>query len=110
DYPMHPFPPGVTDPRELWELNVGVMNALFAEPVNGFRTSVGLAAVDTDRDHVFTEPPWPATDGGLGAWVRLAEVALVQAGARLRAQPGHLPAALCWVLHAGPPPPCVGCR
>ncbi len=28
-YPGYPHPPEVTDPRALWDLNIGVMNALF---------------------------------------------------------------------------------
>ncbi|KJS60499.1 glycosyltransferase [Streptomyces rubellomurinus] len=108
EYPMHPFPPGVTDPRELWELNVGVMNALFAEPVNGFRTSVGLAAVDNVRDHVFTERPWLATDAVLGPWVQPAELAVVQTGAWLLADERPLPAELSAFLDAGQAPVYVG--
>ncbi|KJS51341.1 glycosyl transferase, partial [Streptomyces rubellomurinus subsp. indigoferus] len=100
-YPMHPFPPGVTDPRELWELNVGVMNALFAEPVSGFRTSVGLAAVDNVRDHVFTQRPWLATDAVLRPWVQPAELAVVQTGAWVLADERPLPAELSALLDAG---------
>lgn len=67
-YPGHPFPPDVTDPRALWDLNIEAMNALFGGTINTHRTSIGLPVVDNIRDHVFTRRPLLASDPVLWPW------------------------------------------
>ena len=48
------------------------MNALYGEPLNAHRASIGLPPVDNVRDHVFTDRPWLAADPVLGPWQELA--------------------------------------
>ena len=67
-FPGFTYPPEVTDSRELWKLNIGVMNAVFGDGVNALRESVGLARVDNVRDDVFTDRIWLAADPTLAPW------------------------------------------
>ncbi|WP_030238283.1 glycosyltransferase [Streptomyces sp. NRRL S-350] len=108
EYPMRPYPAGVTDHRELWELNIGTMNALFGGPVNDHRAAVGLPAVENVRDHVFTDRPWLATDPTLGPWPLPADREVVQTGAWLLPDERPLPADLEDFLAAGGAPVYVG--
>ncbi|MFB7909796.1 glycosyltransferase [Kitasatospora sp. NPDC056076] len=108
EYPGHPHPPGVTDNRELWQENIRTMDALFREPVNAHRASVGLPAVDRVRDHVLTDRPWLATDQLLGPWPEFAGNTVVQTGAWLLPDHRPLPAALSAFLDAGEAPVYVG--
>ncbi|MFE7524321.1 glycosyltransferase [Kitasatospora sp. NPDC057542] len=113
EYPMRPYPPEVTAPRELWELNIGTMNALFGEAVNTHRAAVGLPQVDNVRDHVLTGRPWLATDplldpwpgseGDGGVWPEV-----VQTGAWILPDERPLPADLSAFLAAGDAPVYVG--
>src|SRR5947199_359087 len=57
-----PVPPDVTDNRVLWDLHAQGMNAVFGAPVNAYRASLGLPAVDNVRDYVSTDHPWLAAD------------------------------------------------
>ncbi|MQS15639.1 glycosyltransferase family 1 protein [Streptomyces kaniharaensis] len=108
EYSMQPYPPEVTDNRELWELNIATMNALFGEVVNTHRASVGLAPVDNVRDHVFTDRPWLATDPVLGPWLQPADLDVVHTGAWILPDERPLPADLVAFLDAGAPPVYVG--
>ncbi|MFG2847048.1 glycosyltransferase [Kitasatospora sp. NPDC048296] len=108
EFPSQPYPPELTDHRELWEFNIGTMNALFREQVNAHRASVGLAEVENVRDHVFTDRPWLATDPLLGPWRQPAEREVVQTGAWLLPDDRPLPADLSAFLAAGEPPVYVG--
>ncbi|WP_030254674.1 MULTISPECIES: glycosyltransferase [Streptomyces] len=108
EYPWQPYPAGVTDNRELWELNIGTMNALFGEPVNTHRTAVGLPAVDNVRDHVLTDRPWLATDPTLDPWRRPTDREVVQTGAWILPDERPLPADLEAFLTAGEAPVYVG--
>ncbi|MFJ6381631.1 glycosyltransferase [Kitasatospora sp. NPDC092039] len=114
EYPMQPYPPEVTDPRELWDLNVGTMNALFGGPVNAHRAAVGLPEVDNVRDHVLTDRPWLATDPLLDPWTSPAEGGgagwpdVVQTGAWILPDERPLPADLSAFLAAGEAPVYVG--
>lgn len=107
-YPGHPNPPELTDNRALWAHNVGVMNALFGEAVNGVRASVGLAPVDNVRDHVFTEHPLLASDPALWPWAPTDLCGAVQPGAWILPDTRPLPEDLDAFLKAGTPPVYVG--
>ena len=63
-----PVPPDVTDNRVLWDLHAQGMNAVFGAPVNAYRASLGLPAVDNVRDYVSTDHPWLAADPTLAPW------------------------------------------
>ncbi|MGA4800408.1 glycosyltransferase [Streptomyces lavendulocolor] len=106
-YPAHPYPPDVTDNRELWDLNIGTMNTLFGGQVNAHRASVGLPPVDNVRDHVLTDRPWLATDPVLDPW-EAADLDVVQTGAWFLPDGRPLPAGLEAFLAAGEPPVYVG--
>lgn len=107
-YPGHPHPPEVTDPRALWDLNIGVMNALFGEAVNGHRASIDLPTMDNVRDHVFTSRPLLASDPVLWPWLPTDLCEAVQTGAWLLPDKRPLPADLEAFLNDGAPPVYVG--
>jgi vancomycin aglycone glucosyltransferase len=107
-YPGHPFPPEVTDPRELWKLNAQHMNALFGGAVNTHRTSIGLPTVDNVRDHVFTDRPWLASDPVLWPWRPTDLCDAVQTGAWVLPDERPLSADLVAFLDSGTPPVYVG--
>jgi vancomycin aglycone glucosyltransferase len=107
-YPGHPFPPDVTDPRALWDLNIEAMNALFGGTVNAQREAVGLPAVDSVRDHVFTDRPLLASDPVLWPWQPTDLCNPVQTGAWILADERPLPSDLEAFLNAGAPPVYVG--
>lgn len=106
-YPSHPYPPEVTDNRELWDLNIQTMNVLFGGAVNTHRASVGLLPVDNVRDHVITDRPWLATDPVLDPW-QAADLDVVQTGAWILPDERPLPGGLEAFLAAGAPPVYVG--
>jgi vancomycin aglycone glucosyltransferase len=107
-YPGHPLPPEVTDPRALWALNAQHLNALFGAAVNSQRASVGLSAVGSVRDHVFTDHPWLASDPVLWPWRPTDLSDTVQTGAWILFDERPLPADLEAFLGAGAPPVYVG--
>jgi vancomycin aglycone glucosyltransferase len=107
-YPGHPHPPEVTDPRALWNLNSGVMNALFGDAVNIHRASFGLPTVDNVRDHVFTSRPLLASDPVLWPWPPTDLCDAVQTGAWILPDGRPLPADLEAFLNDGVPPVYVG--
>jgi vancomycin aglycone glucosyltransferase len=107
-YPGHPFPPDVTDTRELWDLNIGHMNALFGGTVNTQRMLVGLPPVDNVRDHVFTDRPLLASDPVLWSWLPTDLCDAVQTGAWILPDERPLPARLDAFLEAGEAPVYVG--
>jgi vancomycin aglycone glucosyltransferase len=99
-----PVPPGVTGNRELWDLNAQGMNAVFRGPVNAYRASIGLPAVDNVRDYVSTGHPWLAADPVLAPWPEPADLSVAQTGAWILPDERPLPAGLEAFLDAGPPP------
>ena len=107
-YPGHPHPPEVTDHGALWDLNIGVMNALFGEAVNGLRASIGLAPTDNVRGHVFTDRPLLASDPALWPWAPTDLCDAVQTGAWILPDTRPLPEGLDAFLGAGAPPVYVG--
>jgi vancomycin aglycone glucosyltransferase len=107
-YPGHPLPPEVTDARALWDLNAQHMNALFGEAINAQRASIGLSAVGSVRDHVFTDHPWLASDPVLSPWTPTDLSETVQTGAWILFDERPLADDLEAFLGAGDPPVYVG--
>jgi vancomycin aglycone glucosyltransferase len=110
-----PFPmPGwavpdeVTDPHELWEWDKRKMQAIFAEPVNAFRASIGLAPTSDVRTSAFTDHLWLATDPALDPWEPNDLIAPVQTGAWILPDQRPLPADLDAFLDKGEPPVYIG--
>ena len=99
-----PVPADVTDNRVLWDLHARGMNAVFGAPVNAYRASLGLAAVDNVRDYVSTDHPVLAADPTLAPWPEPADFDVVQTGAWTLPDERPLPAELEAFLDAGPPP------
>ncbi|MEH6372956.1 glycosyltransferase [Streptomyces sp. KLMMK] len=107
-YPGRPFPPDVTDNRELWELDAENINALFGEALNSNRATIGLPPVDDVRAYVVGGRPWLATDPVLDPWQPTPELDVVQTGAWITPDLRPLPSGLAAFLEAGPPPVYVG--
>jgi vancomycin aglycone glucosyltransferase len=107
-YRGRPFPPEVTDNRELWELDAQSINALFGEALNTNRASIGLPPVDNVRDYVIGDQPWVATDPALDPWQGAADLDVVQTGAWILPDERPLSAELVEFLDAGAPPVFVG--
>ncbi|OAH09994.1 L-noviosyl transferase [Streptomyces jeddahensis] len=106
--PLWPFPPGMTDNRELWDLNAQSFNALYGPGLNAHRTSVGQPTVDDVRGYVFTDRPWLAADPVLAPWREPADLDVVQTGAWILPDERPLSAELTAFLEAGAPPVYVG--
>lgn len=107
-YPGHPHPEGVTDNRRLWDVNIGVMNALFGGALNTHRAAIGLGPVDNARDHVFTRKPLLASDAALWPWRPTDLCDAIQTGAWILPDERPLPEDLVAFLNAGEPPVYVG--
>ncbi|MGR4878282.1 nucleotide disphospho-sugar-binding domain-containing protein [Streptomyces sp. LARHCF249] len=106
--PGRPNPPEVTDHRALWDLDAERVNALYREPLNTHRASIGLPPVDNVRDHVFTDRPWLAVDPALGPWQELTDLDVVQTGAWILPDERPLPDEVVEFLDSGAPPVYVG--
>ena len=106
--PGLPVPPEETDNQVLWDLNAQGMNAVFGAPINAHRASVGLPAVNSVRDHVFTDHPLLAADPTLGPWRQTADLEVTQTGAWIRPDERPLARDLEAFLEAGPRPVYVG--
>jgi vancomycin aglycone glucosyltransferase len=102
--PGRPFPPGVADNRVLWQVDAERVQALYGDPLNARRASLGLAPVDNVRDHVFTDRPWLAADPVLAPWPGSPWFDVVQTGAWILPDERSLPDELEAFLDAGSPP------
>jgi vancomycin aglycone glucosyltransferase len=107
-YAGRPFPPEVTDHRELWDLDAHNINALFGAALNTNRASIGLPPVYDVRDYVIGDRPWLATDPVLDPWRETPDLDVVQTGAWITPDERPLPADVVTFLDAGPPPVYVG--
>ncbi|GAA3001854.1 glycosyltransferase [Actinokineospora diospyrosa] len=103
-YPGRPFPPGLTDNRELWRLDAENINTLFGAALNTNRASIGLPPVDDVRDYVIGERPWLASDPVLDP----CDLDVVQTGAWTLPDERPLPDELTAFLDAGDPPVYLG--
>lgn len=108
EYPSHPLPPGVTDNRLLWEMDIRTKNALFGEAINGQRASLGLPPVQNVRDYVYGSRVLLACDPTLGPWEPSDLIDAAQTGAFILPDERPLPDGLEAFLVAGPPPVYVG--
>ena len=108
EYPSHPLPPGVTDNRLLWEMDIRTKNALFGEAINGHRASLGLPPVQNVRDYVYGNPVLLACDPTLGPWLPSDLIDAAQTGALILPDERPLPDGLKAFLDAGPQPVYVG--
>lgn len=106
--PLWPFPPDMTDNRELWDLNARSFDALYGPGLNAHRESLGRPPVDDVRGHVFTGRPWLAADPVLAPWREPADLDVVQTGAWVLPDERPLPAELTAFLDAGEAPVYVG--
>ncbi len=102
-----PLPPGVSDHRELWEIDARTAHDMFGELLNTRRAAAGLPPVDNVRDYAFTDRPFLATDPVLSPW-QPTELGVVQTGTWFR--PDERPPApeLAAFLDAGERPVFVG--
>ncbi|WP_395366859.1 glycosyltransferase [Streptomyces sp. YH02] len=103
-----PLPPGVTDNRELWELDARNANEMFGAEINTHRAAIGLPPLDNVRDYAFTDRPWLATDPVLSPWPEPSVLDVVQTGAWMRPDDRPLPPRLVEFLDAGAPPVYAG--
>ena len=106
--PGWPLPEDVNDNRELWEWDKRKMQAIFGEPVNAFRASIGLPATDDVRTRTLTDHRWLATHPVLSPWEPTDLVDVVQTGAWVLPDERPLPAGLEAFLDAGRPPVYIG--
>jgi len=106
--PGWPLPEGVSDNRELWEWDKRKMQAIFGEPVNAYRESIGLEPTEDVRTQTFTDRRWLATDPLLNPWESSDLIEVVQTGAWILPDERPLPADLEAFLDAGEPPVYVG--
>ncbi|MEW2414274.1 glycosyltransferase [Streptomyces sp. NPDC046866] len=106
--PGRPLPPEVTDNQALWERDAEDVQAVFGEPINSYRESIGLAPLDDIRDRVFTDRPWLAADPVLAPWQQPSDLDVLQTGAWVLPDERPLPAELVEFLDAGEPPVYVG--
>ncbi|WP_027165652.1 glycosyltransferase [Mesorhizobium sp. WSM3224] len=108
EYPGHPLPPGITDNRLLWQMDIRTKNALFGEAINGHRASLRLTPVQNVRDYVYGDTVLLACDPTLGPWLPSDLIDAVQTGAFILPDQRPLPDGLEAFLDAGPPPVYVG--
>jgi vancomycin aglycone glucosyltransferase len=101
--PGKPFPKGETDNRVLWDIDAERVDALYRDPLNAHRTSLGLSPVENVRDHVYTDRPWLAADPILAPWPGSPDFDVVEAGAWILPDNRPLPADLASFLDAGAP-------
>jgi vancomycin aglycone glucosyltransferase len=108
EYPGHPHPAGETDNQALWDLNIQILDTLFAGGINECRRSQGLSGVSNIRDHLYTDRPLLAADPILAPWPTPAPLDVTQTGAWLLQDTRPLPDDLAVFLAAGEPPVFVG--
>ncbi|MGH3585633.1 MAG: glycosyltransferase [Pseudonocardia sp.] len=106
--PGKPFPPGETDLRVLWRIDAERVDAMYREPLNTQRATLGLPPVDNVRDHVFTAQPWLAVDPVLWPLEETLGFDPVQTGAWIMPDDRPLPTDVVEFLDAGDPPVYVG--
>jgi vancomycin aglycone glucosyltransferase len=102
--PLQSPMPASADNRELWARNAERFNASFRAVLNAHRASLGLAAVNDVRSHVFTERPWLAADPTLAPWPDPEERTMFQPGAWIVPDEDALSPELEKFLEAGEAP------
>ncbi|MFN8629453.1 MAG: glycosyltransferase [Chloroflexota bacterium] len=97
-----------TDNRVLWAEDAARVNALYLEPLNRGRATLGMPPVDSVRDQVLGGEIWLAADPLLAPWSELTDFDIVQTGAWILPDERPLPVTLEAFLAAGEPPVYVG--
>jgi vancomycin aglycone glucosyltransferase len=98
-----PAPAGASN-QELWARDAESFNATFGAVLNAHRASLGLAAVDDVRSHVFSEHPWLAADPTLAPWPEPEKRPVFQPGAWIVPDESALAPELDTFLDAGDAP------
>jgi vancomycin aglycone glucosyltransferase len=98
-----PVPAGAGN-RELWERSDERFNRTFRDALNARRASMGMAAVDDVRTHMFTEKPWLPADPTVAPWPDPSDEAVLQTGAWILPDARPLARELEAFLEAGEPP------
>lgn len=98
-------PPAMDDFTPAWEQDAQRWNAMWRDPINARRSTLGLAPIDDVRSHVLTGAPWLAADPVLAPW---HDDGVVQTGAWLVEDTRALPPALEAFLAGGEPPVYLG--
>jgi vancomycin aglycone glucosyltransferase len=102
--PLQSPMPASADNRELWARDAERFNTSFGGALNAHRASLGLAAVDDVRGHIFTDRPWLAADPTLAPWPDPEERTVFQPGAWIVPNEDALPPELETFLEAGEAP------
>jgi vancomycin aglycone glucosyltransferase len=97
-------PPATADNGELWARNAERFDETFGAALNSHRASLGLAPVDSARDHVFTDRPWLAADPALAPWPDPEDTDVYQPGAWILPDQRPLSPELERFLGTGEPP------
>jgi vancomycin aglycone glucosyltransferase len=116
--PSRHFPPAVrpgkqspedeSDNRVLWQQDAERVNALYREPLNHHRATIGLPPVEDVRDYVLPDQVWLAADPILAPWKDLTDLDISQTGAWILPDERPLPDELEAFLDAGEAPVYVG--
>ena len=93
---------------EIWEKNDEEFNSRFGAVLNEERAKLGLAPVQSVRDHMFTDRPWLAADPVLAPALPIEGVEVIQTGAWMISDQGALPAEVENFLADGAPPVFLG--
>jgi vancomycin aglycone glucosyltransferase len=99
---------GETDNRVLWREDGDRVDALYREPLNRGRATLGLPPVEHVRDHVLGGEIWLAADPILAPWADLTDLQIVQTGSWILPDPRPLAPEVEAFLEAGRPPVYVG--
>ncbi len=89
---------------ELWARDAASFDAMFGQALNAHRIALGLAPVETVRDHIFTYRPWLAADPSLAPWPGSSDLSVYQSGAWLIEDDRPLSNEIEAFLAAGEPP------
>jgi vancomycin aglycone glucosyltransferase len=100
--------PDETDNRVLWAHDAERVNALYADPLNRGRATLGLPPVANVRDHVLGGEVWLAADPVLAPWRELTDLDIAQTGAWILPDDRPLPDELEAFLRVADPPVYVG--
>ncbi|MGC4084661.1 MAG: glycosyltransferase [Vicinamibacterales bacterium] len=60
--------PSASTNAQRWARDAEQWNAMWREPINGHRASLGLPSIDDVRSYVHTARPWLAADPALAPW------------------------------------------
>jgi vancomycin aglycone glucosyltransferase len=102
--PFQPPAPTGASNDELWAADAEGFHATFGAVLNAHRASLGLAAVDDVRSHVFSDHPWLAADPTLAPWPEPETRPVFQPGAWIVPDESALAPELEAFLDAGDAP------